>query len=84
MLKKILLGLLGLLVLGAAIGWFTIGRDFQDANRAYGRESAPADYALQDDSKVDAPAPEPLVVQPMNPLKNVYWGDTLGLRPSSG
>ncbi len=76
MLKKVLLGFLGLLVLGAAIGWFTIGRDFQDANRAYGRESAPADHALQDDSKVDAPVPEPLVVQPVNPLKNVYWGDT--------
>ncbi|MCP4038932.1 MAG: DUF3604 domain-containing protein, partial [bacterium] len=76
MLKKILLGFLGLLVLVAAIAWFTIGRNFQNADRLYGRESAPADYALQDDSKVDAPVPEPLVVQPMNPLKNVYWGDT--------
>jgi hypothetical protein len=33
MLKKVLLGFLSLLVLGAAIGWFTIGRDFQDTNR---------------------------------------------------
>jgi len=76
MLKKIALGAAALLVLGAAIGWFTIGRDFRDANRAYGRESAPADHALQDDSKVDAPVPEPWVVQPVNPLKNAYWGDT--------
>ena len=61
MLKKILLGFLGLLVLVVAIGWFTIGDDFRYANQAFGRESAAADYALQDDSKVDAPAPEPLV-----------------------
>ncbi|MCP4039279.1 MAG: DUF3604 domain-containing protein, partial [bacterium] len=47
-----------------------------ETDRMFGRDSAPADYALQDDSKVDAPAPEPLVVQPRNPLKNVYWGDT--------
>jgi len=76
MLKKILLGFLALLVLVVAIGWFTIGENFRYADRAFGRDSAPADYALQDDSKVDAPAPEPLVIQPMNPLKNVYWGDT--------
>jgi len=76
MLKKTLLGIAGLLVLGAAIAWFTFGRGLYDANRAYGRDTAPADYALQDDSKVDAPAPEPLVVQPPNPLRNVYWGDT--------
>ncbi|MBW2315398.1 MAG: DUF3604 domain-containing protein, partial [Deltaproteobacteria bacterium] len=47
-----------------------------DMSRAFGRDTAPADYALQDDSKADAPAPEPLVVQPRNPLKNAYWGDT--------
>ncbi|MCP4004309.1 MAG: DUF3604 domain-containing protein [bacterium] len=76
MIKKILLGFVVLLVLAATVGWFTIGRNFRNANQAFGRESAPADYALQDDSKVDAPAPEPLVVQPRNPLKNVYWGDT--------
>ena len=76
MLKKILLGFLGFVVLVVAIGWFTVGRGIYDASRAYGRDTAPADYALQDDSKIDAPAPEPLVVQPPNLLRNVYWGDT--------
>jgi hypothetical protein len=75
-IKKILLGFVVLLVLAATVGWFTIGRDFRNFDQAFGRERAPADYALQDDSKIDAPAPEPLVVQPRNPLKNVYWGDT--------
>jgi len=76
MLKKILLGFLGLVVLGAGIVWFTFGRDIYQTNQAIGRSTAPADYALQDDSKVDAPEPEKLVVQPRNALKNVYWGDT--------
>jgi len=76
MLKKILLGFLGLLVLGAAIAWFTVGRGWYETNQAFGRDTAPADLALQDDSKVSAPAPEPHERQPRNPLKNVYWGDT--------
>jgi hypothetical protein len=76
MLKKLLLALLGLVVLGAAVGWFAVGRRIQQANQAFGRDTAPADYALQDDSKVSTPAPEPRVVQPHDPLKNVYWGDT--------
>jgi len=75
-LKKVLLGFAVLLVLGAATLWFAIGENYRKANEAVGRDSAPADYALQDDSTVDAPAPESLIVQPMNPLKNVYWGDT--------
>ena len=58
MLKKILLGFLGLLVLGAGIVWFTFGRDIYQTNQAIGRSTAPADYALQDDSKVGAPDPE--------------------------
>jgi hypothetical protein len=52
MLKKILRGLVGLLVLGAAIAWFTVGRGLYDASQAFGRGTAPADYALQDDSRV--------------------------------
>jgi len=75
-LKKILLGFVALLVVVAAIAWFTVGRRMSETDRMFGRDSAPTDYALQDDSKIDAPAPEPLVVQPRNPLKNVYWGDT--------
>ena len=75
MLRKILLGM-ELLVIGAATAWFTVGRGLYDANRAFGRGTAPADYSLQDDSRVKSPAPEPWVSQPQNPLKNVYWGDT--------
>ena len=75
-MKKGLPGFLGLLVLGAATLWFTIGRDFRHADRGFGRETAAADYAHQDDSKVAAQAPEPLGVQRRNPLNNVYWGDT--------
>ena len=76
MLKKILLGITGLLVLGAAIAWFTVGQRVYDVLQSINRDSAPADYALQDDSKVRVPSPEPQVVQPPNPLGNVYWGDT--------
>ncbi|MBW2313037.1 MAG: DUF3604 domain-containing protein, partial [Deltaproteobacteria bacterium] len=76
MLKKVLLGFLGLLLLAAAIGWVTVGQGLYDRREAMGRHSAPADYALQDDTKVRAPAPEPRVAQAPNPLKNVYWGDT--------
>jgi len=76
MLKRILLGIPVLLVLGAAVAWFAVGRGMRDASRAFGRDTAPTDYALQDDSRVRAPAPEPHVTQPPNPFKNVYWGDT--------
>ena len=75
-MKKLLYGFLGVLVLGAAIVWFTIGGDLYAMREAMGRHNAPADYALQDDTKVNVPDPEPRVVQPRNPLKNVYWGDT--------
>ena len=76
MLKKFLLGLAVLILLGAVAVWFTVGRGLYAASQALGRDSAPADYALQDDSRVSAPSPEPKVVQPRNPLGNVYWGDT--------
>lgn len=76
MLRKILLGSLALLVLGAGIAWFTVGRNFYDTSRAFGRDTAAADYALQDDSKLSTPPFEPRAMQPPNPLKNVYWGDT--------
>ena len=76
MLKKIALGFLALLMFAGVVAWFTIGKGFYEVSRAVGRETAAGDYALQDDSKVRAPDPEPLVVQPPNALKNVYWGDT--------
>jgi hypothetical protein len=75
-MKKIMLGFVGLLVLGAALIWLTVGREFYATSQAIGRDTAPADYALQDDSKVSAPRAEPHVAQAPNPLGNVYWGDT--------
>jgi len=75
-MKKILLGLLGLLMLSAAFAWFTVGRGVYESGRAIGRDTAPADYALQDDAAL-APAPfERRAPPPPDPLKNVYWGDT--------
>ena len=76
MLKRILLGFVVLLALVVATLWFTLGRRTSEAERSIGRDSAPADYALQDDSRVRVPAPEAHVLQPFNAQKNVYWGDT--------
>ncbi|MDG2308527.1 MAG: DUF3604 domain-containing protein [Candidatus Binatia bacterium] len=76
MLKKVLLGITGLLVLGVVVGWFTVGKGLYERMQRVGRDTLPADYALQDDSKVRAPQPEPHVVQPKNAKGNVYWGDT--------
>ena len=75
-MKKVLLGITGLLVLGAVVGWFTVGKGLYGRMQRVGRDTLPADYALQDDSKVRAPQPEPHVVQPKNAKGNVYWGDT--------
>ena len=68
MLKRILLGFVVLLVLVAAIVWFTIGRRISEADRSIGRDSAAADYALQDDSRVCVPTPEAHVIQPFTVL----------------
>jgi len=45
-LKKVLLGLLIVLVVGVAKGWFTTGENFRYADQAFGRESVAADHAL--------------------------------------
>jgi len=74
--KKVGFGFLGLVVVAALLLWFTVGRQLVATNEAVGRGTAPADYALQDDSRVDLPESQPRVSPPPNPLKNVYWGDT--------
>ena len=71
MLKKILL-VLGLLVL-AAVGLLALA--LGPVYWATSPLTAPGDYAEQDDSRVQVPAPRGLEVQPFDPLKNVYWGD---------
>ena len=71
MLKKIFLGFLLLLLVGVALLAFTWGPLYL----ATAPSTAPEDYAQQDDSRVDFPAPRRLAPRPFNPLKNVYWGD---------
>lgn len=76
MLKKIFLGLISLTLLAIVVGWFAFGRDLYERVRRVSSDTVAADYALQDDSKIPRLEPEPAVIQPPNPLGNVYWGDT--------
>ena len=75
MIGKILAGLLILILLLALGLWLAGGQEIYALHRATSPGTALQDYALQDDSRVDVPAPEPHVAQPYNALKNVYWGD---------
>ena len=75
MLKKILLGLLALVLLVLLLAWFQVGKPLYDTARQMMPNTAPADYALQDDTRIEIPEPLPFVAQPHNPLKNVYWGE---------
>lgn len=75
MLKKTLLVLLVLAVIGVSWIWFNGGSELYALQRATAPATAPADYALQDDSRVAIPAQQPHVPQTYNALKNVYWGD---------
>jgi hypothetical protein len=75
MLKKGVVGLAGALVIAAAALWLAGGKQMWATYRANAPHTAPADYAQQDDSRVQLPAPLPLAVRPYDRLKNVYWGD---------
>jgi hypothetical protein len=75
MLKKILLVLLALVFVGFSWIWFNGGGELYALQRATAPETAPADYQLQDDSRVTIPVPQLQVTQAYNALKNVYWGD---------
>jgi hypothetical protein len=75
MLKKILLVLLALAIVGFSWIWFNGGGELYALQRATAPETAPADYQLQDDSRVTIPVPQLQVTQAYNALKNVYWGD---------
>ncbi len=75
MIKKILVGSLVLILVALAVGWLTVGRSLYGIRNATSIQTAPADYDLQDDSRVQIPAPQPQVALPRNPFKNVYWGD---------
>ena len=73
--RKVLLGLLVLLVLAlAGLGVVVVAPIYQTAQQI-SPETAPRDYAKQDDSRVRIPGPEAARAQPFDPLKNVYWGE---------
>jgi hypothetical protein len=75
MLKKTLIAILLLVSIAALALWLAGGRDVYALYRGTAVSTALDDYALQDDSAVTIPTPEPGQTQPYNPLKNVYWGD---------
>lgn len=75
MLKKVFLGLLVILLGVFVWAWFNGGSDLYALQQATSTATVAEDYALQDDSLVDIPAPQSRLDQPYNPLKNVYWGD---------
>ena len=75
MLKKFLVGLTALVLLAATLLWWQIGRPLNEVVQQIVPDTAAADYALQDDSRVPVPPTLELVSQPHNPLKNAYWGE---------
>ena len=75
MLKKILLGLVVLLMLAALLLWWRVWLPLDEAAQQIVPDTAAGDYALQDDSRIQIAEPLDLVPQPFNPLKNVYWGE---------
>ena len=75
MLKKVIFGLVVIVLLFALLLWSLVWRPLDKAAQQIVPATAPADYALQDDSRVQVPAPLELVQQDYNPLKNVYWGE---------
>ncbi len=74
MLKKILLGLMALILLAVVVvGWMVW--PIYELAREISPSTAAEDYAEQDDSRVQLPTPLELEVRPYDPLKNVYWGE---------
>ncbi len=75
MLKKLLLGTAA--ILGLIVLWVGVTRilPFYQFVQAIVPDTAPADYAQQDDTLVSFPSTQPLEVRPRDPLKNVYWGE---------
>ncbi|MFT5443941.1 MAG: hypothetical protein ACI8W3_002992 [Myxococcota bacterium] len=75
MVKKILVVIVAMAVLVSVAGWLKVGAPFYELYLRTTPLTAPEDFAQQDDTLVRMPAPQPHVLQPANPLKNVYWGD---------
>ncbi len=75
MLKKILLGVAALIILAVALFGWTVVRPIYGLARQISPSTAADDYAKQDDSRIELPAPLELEPRPYDPLKNVYWGE---------
>lgn len=76
MLKKILIAIAFLLLAATGYLWVTIWLPLEESADANGPDTAPRDYALQDNSKLTLPAPQPAVYQAApNPNLNLYWGE---------
>ena len=75
MLKRIILGFAVLILIAVAFGWFTVGQPMYGTYLATSPQTAPEDYAQQDDSLVTVPPQRGQEPQAYNALKNVYWGD---------
>ena len=74
MLKKILLGLMVILVVIILFAAWRLWPIYELAQTIL-PSTAPEDYAQQDDSRVTLPTPLELTPRPYDPLKNVYWGE---------
>jgi hypothetical protein len=76
MLKKIVFSFLVVLLVATGFVWVKFIGPLQDGADRFGPATAPRDAALQDDSKIDIPAPQAAQAQPApNPNMNLYWGE---------
>lgn len=76
MFKKIAIGVLVLLFVAFGFLWVKVLGPLQATAERSGPGTAARDYALQDDSKLNLPAPQAAVYQQApNPDMNLYWGE---------
>ncbi len=76
MLKKIGLGVLVLLLAVFGFVWLNLLVPMQEVADRGGPATAARDYALQDNSRLTLPEPQPAVYPPApNPNMNLYWGE---------
>ena len=76
MLKKIGLGIVVLLLAGIGFVWIKFLLPLQQSADRNGPETAPRDYALQDNNALILPSPQAAEYQAApNPDMNLYWGE---------
>ena len=76
MLKKMALGIFVLLLAGAGYIAIKLLIPLQASADRNGPDTAPRDYAMQDDSKVSLPTPQAAIYPAApNPDMNLYWGE---------